>query len=380
MIYLDNAATTYPKPESVYSQVDKCFRTQCANPGRSGHKMALQANRNIYETRELACRLFHIADPMQVIFTNNATSALNIGIKGLLKKGDHVITTSMEHNSVIRPIKQLEKIGVEHTIVQCSKEGILDTQIMEAAIRDNTRLIVTTHASNVAGTLMPVKIIGEIAKKHQIPYLLDAAQSAGVYDIDVQAMNIDMLAVPGHKGLLGPQGTGILYIRKGLNVEQIIEGGTGSKSEMIIQPDMMPDKFESGTLNMPGISGLGAGIKFILETGIEKIRMHEMRLTEYMLTQLMDIKEVTVYGPKDACKQAAVISINIEGKGSSDVAYTLDSLFDIAVRSGLHCAPLAHKTMHTIEQGTVRFSLGYFNTKEDIDKAIQSIKYICMQK
>lgn len=380
MIYLDNAATTYPKPEIVYEEIDKCLREYGANPGRSGHKLALQASRTIFETRELAAQLFNIDDPMQIVFTNNATSALNLGIKGFLKKGDHVILTSMEHNSVVRPIKEIEKIGIEHTIVKCNQEGMLDTNDLEAAIKDNTKLIVTTHASNVTGTIMPVKEIGKIAQKHQITYLLDAAQSAGIYEIDVKAMHIDMLAVPGHKGLMGPQGTGLLYIKKGLDVRQMMEGGTGSKSELTTQPEMMPDKFESGTPNTPGIAGLGAGIKFILETGMEQIRNHEEALTDYMLAQLMEIEEIEIYGPKDASKQASVISFNIKGRGSSEIGYYLDSLFDIAVRPGLHCAPLAHETIGTLEQGTVRLSIGYFNTKEEIDEAIKGIKTICKQR
>lgn len=380
MIYLDNAATTYPKPEIVYKEIDKCLREYGANPGRSGHKLALQAGRTIFETRELVAKLFNIDDPMQIVFTNNATAALNLGIKGFLKKGDHVILTSMEHNSVVRPIKEIEKIGIEHTIVECSPEGILNINDLEAAIKDNTKLIVTTHASNVTGTIMPVKEIGEIAEKHRVAYLLDAAQSAGVYNIDVKEMHIDMLAVPGHKGLMGPQGTGLLYIKKGLDVCQMMEGGTGSKSELTTQPEMMPDKFESGTPNTPGIAGLGAGIKFILETGMERIRNHEESLTDYMLTQLMEIEEIEIYGPKDASKQAAVISFNIKGRGSSEIGYYLDNLFDIAVRPGLHCAPLAHETIGTLEQGTVRFSIGYFNTKEEIDEAIKGIKTICKQR
>ncbi|WP_338028361.1 aminotransferase class V-fold PLP-dependent enzyme [Crassaminicella indica] len=377
VIYLDNAATTYPKPEMVYVAMDKCMREYGANPGRAGHQLALEAGRAIYKTRELICKLFNIDNPMQIIFTCNATDSLNLALKGILKQGDHIITTSMEHNSMIRPIVTLEKLGIEYTVIQCDKKGMIDTQDIEKAIKENTKMIATTHASNVAGTLMPIEEIGEIAEKNNIIYLVDAAQTAGVYNIDVEKMNIDLLAAPGHKGLLGPQGTGFLYIREGLDLQQMKEGGTGSKSELLTQPEIIPDRYESGTPNTPGIVGLGAGIEFILKEGIEKIRKHEEELTAYMISELQKIDNVRIYGPLDAKKQAAVISINIEDEDSSEISYILDKVFHIAVRSGLHCAPMAHKTMGTFEQGTVRFSLGYFNTKEDVEKAVEALKKIC---
>jgi len=377
VIYLDNAATSFPKPEAVYKAVDKCFREFGANPGRSGHKLALEAGRAIYETRELICQLFNIDNPMQIIFTSNATDSLNLAIKGILKNGDHVITSSMEHNSVIRPIKTLEEIGVENTVVQCDKQGFIDVKDIVKAIKENTKMIAITHASNVTGTVMPIDEIGKLAKENNLILLVDAAQTAGVYDIDVKKMNIDMLAFPGHKGLMGPQGTGGLYIREGIDMRQMKEGGTGSKSESLYQPEIVPDRYESGTPNTPGIVGLGAGIKFIIEKGIENIRKHEEYLTDYMLNELKKIDMVNIYGPQDAKKQASVISINIGDLDSSELSFILDKAFDIAVRSGLHCAPLAHKTIGTFEQGTVRFSIGYFNTKEDIDQSIEAIKKIC---
>lgn len=377
MIYLDNAATTFPKPENVYKAMDDCMRKYGANPGRSGHKLALEAGRAIYKTRELICQLFNIQNPMQIIFTCNATDSLNLALKGILKSGDHVITTSMEHNSVIRPIVALKGLGVEHTVVQCDKRGILDPRMIEKEIKENTKLIAMTHASNVTGTLMPIEEVGKISKRKGILFLVDAAQTAGVYNIDVQRMHIDLLAAPGHKGLLGPQGTGILYIREGLVLQQMKEGGTGSKSELLTQPDILPDRYESGTPNTPGIVGLGAGIEFIQKEGLDKIRKHEEALTEYMICELKKIKKIKIYGPQDSKKQAAVISINIGEEDSSEVSYVLDKVFDIAVRSGLHCAPLAHKTIGTFEQGTVRFSLGYFTTKEDVKKAVEALKKIC---
>ncbi len=376
MIYLDNAATTYPKPEKVYEKVMDCMKNYCANPGRAGHKLAMKAAREIYDARENVARLFNIDNPMNIVFTNNATESLNLAIKGSVKAGDHIITTSMEHNSVIRPIKALEMIGVENTIVQCDSEGFLDIDDIKKAIKPNTKLIVTTHASNVCGTIIDIKSVGNVAKENNILYLVDASQTAGVYDINIQDMNVDMIAAPGHKCLLGPQGTGVLYIREGLNLTILKEGGTGSKSEDLFQPELLPDKYESGTHNTPGIVGLGEGIRFIFEEGIENIREHEEKLCEYMLNRLEEIPNITVYGPKDSKKRASVISINIGTIDSGEITFLLDSEYDIATRSGIHCAPLAHKTLGTLQQGAVRFSLGYFNTKDDIDKAIDALKEI----
>ncbi len=379
LIYLDNAATSYPKPENVYNAMIDHMKNAGANPGRSGHRLSLEAGRAILKTRELIGTLFNIDNPMQIIFTSNATDSLNLAIKGVLKKGDHVITSTMEHNSVLRPITALEKIGVENTIIQCNAEGVIDPEDIKRAIRSNTKLIALTHGSNVTGTLMPIEAVGRIAKEAGVLFLVDAAQTAGIYEIDVNKLNIDLLAVPGHKGLMGPQGTGILYIREGLDVLHFKEGGTGSKSEELTQPEMLPDRYESGTANTPGIVGLGAGIEFILKEGIEKIRNHEKELTQYFIEALAQIEQVKVYGPKDSEKQGAVISINIGEEDSSEIAFVLDQAFNIAVRSGLHCAPLAHKTIGSFEQGTVRFSIGYFNTKEDIDRAVEAIKEICKE-
>lgn len=376
MIYLDNAATTYPKPEKVYDAVLDCMKNYCANPGRAGHKLAMRAAREIYDARENIAKLFNIDNPMTIVFTNNATDSLNLAIKGVVKKGDHIITTSMEHNSVIRPIKSLEKDGIENTIVECDKDGFLNPDDIKNAIKENTKLIVTTHASNVAGTIVDIKSVGEIAKDKNILYLVDASQTAGVYDINVKDINVDMIAAPGHKCLLGPQGTGILYIKENLNVDILKEGGTGSRSEDLFQPDLTPDKYESGTHNTPGIVGLNEGVKFILETGIDNIRDHEEELCQYMLDRLEEVPNIVIYGPKDSKKRAAVISINIPKIDSGEITFLLDSEYNIATRSGIHCAPLAHKTLGTIEQGAVRFSLGYFNTKKDIDEAVKALKEI----
>ena len=375
MIYLDNAATTFPKPDVVYDAVMDCMKNYCANPGRAGHKLSLRAGREIYDTRENLAKLFNIDNPMNIIFTSNATESLNLAIKGLLKTGDHVITTSMEHNSVIRPIMALEKIGVENTIVDCNEEGFLDINDLEKAIKPNTKLIVTTHASNVFGTLIDIKEVGLVAKKNNITYLVDASQTAGVYDIDVKNMNIDILATAGHKSLLGPQGVGILYIKEGIDLDTLKEGGTGSQSEYLFQPQMLPDKYESGTHNTPAIAGLNAGVKYILDN-MDNIRRKEEELCEYMLNRLDEIKDIRIYGTKDIKKRVPVISINIGDIDSGEITFTLDSEYDIATRSGLHCSSLAHKTVGTIKQGTVRFSIGYFNTKDDIDRVIDALKKI----
>ena len=376
MIYFDNAATSFPKPDIVYDSIMEVMKEYGANPGRSGHKLALRLGRGIFETREIIAKLFNIKNPMNVIFTFNCTESLNLGIKGILEKGDHVITTSMEHNSVLRPLKALEKEGIETTIVKGDLMGRVDPLDIENSIKDNTKLIITTHISNLTGTIMPIETIGQIAKKKGIYYLVDAAQSAGVYDIDVEKMNIDILAFPGHKCLLGPQGTGGLYIREGLDIKEMGQGGTGSISHLLEQPSVRPDKYESGTPNGPGIIGLGAGINYILQEGMDKIRKHEEELTKHFIEEVVKIQGVKVYGPLDVRYQAAVVPINIGDVDSSELSYILDQDYDIEVRPGLHCAPLAHKTIGTFEQGVVRFSFGLYNTHEEIELGIKAIKEI----
>lgn len=379
MIYFDNAATTFPKPEEVYDAIMTAMREYGANPGRSGHKLALKSSRGIYETRELIGKLFNVKNPMNIILTFNATESLNIGIKGILKPGDHVITTSMEHNSVLRPIKYMEKFGIESTIVQGDEKGRIKVSDIGKSIKPNTKLIVTTHVSNLTGTIMPIDKIGLLAKQKGIIYMVDAAQSAGVYDIDVEKMNIDLLAFPGHKGLFGPQGTGGLFIREGLVLESFFQGGTGSASHSLDQPDISPDKFESGTSNAPGIIGLGTGIKYILERGITTIRKYEEGLTKHFIEEASKIEGIKLYGPLNANEQSGVVALNIKDADSSEVSYILDQEYDIAVRPGLHCAPLAHKTIGTLEQGVVRFSFGIFNTYEEIDICIKALKDIAKE-
>lgn len=377
MIYLDNGATSFPKPEEVYRSVYNTMMNFGGNPGRSGHKMALEAGRLIHDTREKVANFFNIDNPMNIVFTLNATDSLNMAIKGFLREGDHAIITSMEHNSVVRPIKKLEKEGkIKLDIVKCDKEGNLDIIDIKKLIKVNTRLIVTTHASNVTGTILPVEKIGVLAKEKNITYMLDSAQTAGIYPIDVKKMNIDILAFTGHKSLLGLQGVGGLYIRNGVDIETFREGGTGSSSESLFHPNIMPDKLEAGTPNTPGIVGLGAGIDFIESVGIENIRSKEKDLTEYFLDKLKKLDSVTIYGKSSAENRCPVVSINIGEEDSSEISYILDEVYNIATRPGLHCSPLAHTTIGTLERGTVRFSFGYYNTKEEIDYVIDSIRDI----
>lgn len=376
MIYLDNAATTYPKPKSVYQGVMRAMTEYGANPGRGSHAMAIEGARVIYETRELMAQLFNLDDPMNVIFTFNATDGLNQGIKGVLKSGDHVITTTMEHNSVLRPIKELEKYGVENTIIQCASDGRVSVDDIEAAVKSNTRMVVTTHVSNLTGTIMPIEEIGQMCKRKNILYLVDGSQSAGVLEIDVKKYNIDLLAVPGHKGLLGPQGTGALLINCDAEIKQLKEGGTGSESSSMMQPNFYPDKLEAGTHNLPGIAGLNAGLKYILNKGTKSIYSHEKTLLDLFIKEMKKNAKIKIYGPDNINYRIGVVPINIEDIDSSEVAYKLDTEYGIAVRPGLHCAPLAHKTIGTEKIGAVRFGVGPFNDKSDILAAVRALNEI----
>lgn len=376
MIYLDHAATSFPKPAPVLKKAMEVMTEYGANPGRSGHKLAMRANREIFDTREKLATLFHIENPLDIAFTFNCTMALNMAIHGMVDAGDHVVTTSMEHNSVLRPLNALRAKGVEITIVKAGADGIVDSKAMEAEIRPNTKLLVSTHISNLTGSIQPIAELGRIAKEKNLTFLVDAAQSAGVYDIDVQAMGIDLLAFPGHKSLLGLQGTGGLYVNEELDLTTIMEGGTGSFSNSVDQPILMPDKLESGTLNAPGLIALGAGVDFILSEGMEKIRAHEEDLAFRMIEGLAEIPKVEVYGSKIRGKHAPVVMMNFRDMDSSELALRLNDEFDIAVRPGLHCAPLAHETMGTFRQGAVRFSFGYTNTNDDVDRALEAIRAI----
>ncbi|MDX9917506.1 MAG: aminotransferase class V-fold PLP-dependent enzyme [Gudongella sp.] len=379
MYYFDNAATSFPKPKSVYDKTMEAMTEYGANPGRSGHKLALRAGREIYTARKSISELFGISDPMDLAFTFNCTEALNIGIRGFLKPGDHVVTTSLEHNSVLRPLKALEADGVETTIVWADKNGMLTSEKIFENVRSNTTLVVVTHTSNLLGTTLPIKEIGCKAREMGITFLVDAAQSAGVSPINVDTDCIDILAFPGHKGLLGPQGTGGIFVRKGINLTPISFGGTGSSSYSTEQPDTMPDKFESGTPNAPGLAALGQGVKFVMEKGVEAIKKHEDDLAFHFASEAEKIEGIKLYGPKGYGERTGVVAFNLRDADSSQIAYILSEEYDIYSRPGLHCAPLAHETIGTLSQGAVRFSFGVFNTHEEIDYALNALKEISIQ-
>ena len=377
MIYLDNAATSFPKPEAVYGAMLRCMREYCANPGRSGHRMSIITARAVNEARTVISRFFNIRDSMRLSFTKNATEALNIAIRGSLKAGEHAVTTSMEHNSVIRPLKTMERdAGIELTIVECDNNGFIDVSDIEKSFKANTRLVICTLASNVTGVIFPVKEIGSLCRKHGVNLLVDAAQGAGYASIDVSDMNIDMLAFPGHKGLLGPQGTGGLYVREGIRLNTIMQGGTGSNSEEMYQPDFMPDFLESGTLNTPGIIGLSEGIKFIESFGFENLKHYRLLLLKKLIEGIKDIKGAIIYGSSRAENNAGIAAVNFEGADSVEISNMLDKEYEIASRAGLHCAPLAHRTLGTLGTGIVRLSIGCFNTFDEIDYTINAMRKI----
>ena len=375
-IYLDNAATSFPKPESVYEAVNNFQREIGGNPGRSSHRRARMAREKVLQTRKAIAKLCNIHDPFRIIFTANGTEALNLGLKGVLKPGDHVITSCLEHNSVNRPLFKLASQGVEVTRIPCDPRNGLDVDELARKIQKNTRMIILIHGSNVLGTILPIVRVGALARDQGIIFLVDGAQTVGKCYIDVEAMDIDLLACPGHKGLLGPQGTGFLYIREGIEMETIREGGTGSVSESSLQPDFLPDRFESGTLNGPGIAGLAAGVEFILQEGEKKIAKKEKTLTTNLWKGLEKLEKVKLYGPEPSLSRTSVVSFNIEGLHCEDVGSILDNAFQIEVRTGLHCAPGAHESIGTFPEGTIRVSPGCFNTKEDIGALLHAIEEI----
>jgi len=377
MIYLDNAATSWPKPEIVYQTMDKFLREKGGNPGHGSHSLAEAARQTVDETRMLTARFINAPNVERVIFTLNCTDSINMGLKGLLKPGDHVIISSLEHNAVIRPLSKLARQGVKVTRVPVSEaSGITLAEDIEKAINPKTRLILINHASNVNGCIQPIEEYGLIARKHNLIFMVDAAQSTGHYPLDVQAANIDLLAFSAHKGMLGPPGVGVLYVGPRVDLDSMREGGTGSFSESEDQPDRMPFKFESGTLNTVGIAGLGAGLKYIQETGQDKISAHEYMLINILKEELLQVRGVTVFTAKDESRQLPVISFNIRGYTPGEVGNILDQSFDIKVRTGLHCSPEAHKSLGTFPSGTIRVSPGYFNTCEEIEITIQSIRRI----
>ena len=373
MIYFDNAATSWPKPPEVLAAIADCLADAGGNPGRAGHRLSIAAARVVEETREQLAGFFTISDPSRIVFTHNATHALNLALYGLLHPGDHVVTTSVEHNSVMRPLRDLETRGVQVTLVSCGPDGTLPMDEVRRALRPGSRLLVTTHASNVLGAVMPVGELAEAAHAAGALYLVDAAQTAGALPIDVDRSGMDLLAFTGHKALLGPTGTGGLFIRPGLEVAPLLRGGTGSDSDRERQPEFHPDVHESGTLNVAGIAGLAAGIRFLRDVGIDAVAAHERTLVAAFRERVAHIPGMTVYGPADAATRCGVVSFNLAGASSSEVAQMLDDSFGIMARAGLHCAPSAHRTAGTFPAGTVRFAFGWFNTADEIHTAAAAL-------
>jgi cysteine desulfurase family protein len=365
-IYLDNAATSYPKPEQVYQAVLNAMRDVGASPGRGGYRRSLEASRIVFQAREALATLFSIPDSSRIIFTHNATGALNLALQGVLVSGDHVITTSMEHNSVVRPLQALSRHGVSVTTVAAGADGMVDPADIRTVVRPETRMIVVSHISNVCGAIQPLEQIAAIAREAGALLLVDAAQSAGYRNIDVVRTGIDLLAAPGHKGMLGPSGTGFLYAAPHVALTPLMQGGTGSHSTLETQPLTMPEGFEAGTLNLPGIAGLKAGVDYILERGIDAICRHEQMLIQQAEVLLNRIPGLTLYGPRDPACRGAVLSFTVADVDPSILAAGLDHSFDIAVRAGLHCAPQAHRTLGTLPGGTVRISPGWSTTGEEI--------------
>lgn len=382
MIYLDNAATSFPKPDETIFYMNACIKNFCANPGRSGHSLSLKCSKYISSARQSISDFFGISDPLRLCFTKNATEALNIAIYGIIKyEYCHVITTCLEHNSVLRPLHTLKKNGIiDLDIVFTDEKGFLDVNKIKKLLKPKTKLIVCTIASNVNGIILPYKEIAQLSKENNIYFLLDASQGAGHLYIDVEKDNIDLMAFPGHKGLLGPQGTGGLYAARNICLQPLMQGGTGSNSENLLQPEFFPDALEIGTINTPGIMGLFGGIQYINKAGLNTIIHHKNDLIKHLDSNLRKIKSIKIYSPEDPKINCGIVAFNIEGMDSTEVSYILDKKFNIACRAGLHCAPLAHKTFGTSVQGIVRLSTGCFNTKEEIDQTISSIEKIAFRR
>ncbi len=383
-IYLDNGATSYPKPKEVADAVYR-YMTECGtNINRGGYEVAYDLEGTVFETREMLTEMFNGGDCKNVVFTKNVTESLNVVLKGLLKPGDHILCSSMEHNAVMRPLVQMEKSGIGFSRIPGNEQGELVLDAIEELIQPNTVAIVMTHASNIVGTVNPLKEVGEICRKHGLKFIVDSAQTAGVFPIDMKEMNIDALCFTGHKSLLGPQGTGGFIITEEMIplIDPILSGGTGSISHTEEIPDFMPDRFEPGTMNLPGIVGLHAGLKWINDKGLDTIASHEMALTQRFIDGLIPMEEaglVKIFGLKgtEGQSRTGVVSIQTLKVDCADAAFRLDFEYGVETRVGLHCAPNAHKTIGSFPTGTIRFSFGNFNTEEDVDAALRALQEIC---
>jgi len=379
MIYFDNAATTMRKPDCVVQAVTEAM-CSLGNSGRGVHSGALSASRIIYDTRTALAQLFSAESPERIAFTANSTQALNTAIKGVLDPGDHVITTALEHNSVLRPLYEMEDRGVELTILPADSLGNICYEDIEKEIKPNTKAIVTTHGSNLTGNLLDISRIGEMASRHSLIYVVDASQTAGIFDIDVQKQHIDILCFTGHKGLLGPQGTGGIYVREGVEVRPLLSGGSGVQTYLRSHPPQMPTALEAGTLNGHGLAGLGAAVRYLQKTGLPAIRAKEQELMWMLYTQVREIPGITVYGDFSSRNRCAIVSLNIRDCDSGEVSDALSEHYSIATRPGAHCAPLMHKALGTVEQGAVRFSFSHYNTKEEIEIAVSALRELAMEE
>ncbi len=379
MIYMDNAATTIQKPKEVIEAVVNAMNSM-GNAGRGAHGASLDASRIIYNTRDALARFFGAENPKRIVFTNNSTESLNIAIKGLLETGDHVVTTMLEHNSVLRPLYEMEEKGVSLTIVKSDSTGNISYEELEEAIGENTKSIVCTNASNLTGNYVDIRRVGEIAKEKGVLLIVDASQTAGVYPIHVKEMNVDVLCFTGHKGLLGPQGTGGLYVREGLHLKPLKSGGSGVQTYLKKHPKDMPMALEAGTLNGHGIAGLGAAVSYIEREGMERIRAKEIGLMWKFYHGVKNIPGVKVYGDFETEKRCPIVTLNIGDYDSSEVSDELLMTYDISTRPGAHCAPLMHEALGTVEQGAVRFSFSHYNTEEEVDIAIRAIRELAEEE
>ncbi len=372
-IYFDNAATSHPKPEAVVREALRAMTDYNANPGRSGHPAALAAARKVLETRERLAQLMNAPDPLRVAFCFNCTDALNLAIKGSMRVGDHVVATALEHNSVLRVLASLADRGrIALTILPPRPDGFVDPGDVAAALTPRTALIACTHASNVTGAIQPVAAVGDLARRKGVRCLIDGAQALGAMPVDVQALRCDLYAFPGHKSLLGPQGTGGLYIAEGVDLNPLREGGTGSSSDSLLQPRELPERYESGTVNLPGIAGLGAGCEYVL-SHLSQIMMHERELTQALYEGLSAMPHIALYSPKAEADRAGIVCFNAGDLSSSQAADAL-ARRDIAVRGGLHCAPLAHRWLGTLERGAVRASVGWANTFDEVEAFLRAVR------
>lgn len=381
LIYMDNGATSFPKPPGVSRAMLHFLSDVGGSPGRSGHRLSQEAARIVFDCRESLAALFAVPDSRRIAFTLNATEALNTALLGLLREGDRVVTTAMEHNSVMRPLRDLVRSrGISLDVVSCDKQGRLDLDELQQALERGPRLVAVNHASNVTGSVVPLERVGSLARSAGALLLVDAAQSAGVIPIDVVRDGVDILAFTGHKGLLGPQGTGGLWLGEGVEVEPLCRGGTGSNSELEEQPDFYPDRLESGTHNAVGLAGLRVGVEFLRTTGVDVIAAHERSLAARLLEGLGALRGVTLYGPAAGEDRTSVVSFAIPGMAPSEVGFLLDEAFGVLTRVGLHCAPGAHRTIGTYPEGTVRLSPGYFTTPGEIEKVLEAVAYVAKKK